>query len=794
MTGRVVTDGKHLTLEGTPLKVRGVTYGSFVPRIDGEPFPDRSQVKRDFAEMESAGLNVVRTYTLPPPDIVELVEEMGIRLIVGLHYEDWRYQDAPGRRAQRKVREAGRRAVDEAMRRYAGNPAILAIAVGNEVPSDVVRTYGIPNVEAILSELVAQVQSADPSMLATYCNFPTTEYLEIEGQDLICFNVFLEDPEAFRRYVRHLQIVSGDRPLVLTELGLASEIHGDAKQAESLEWQTRIADECGCAGATIFAWTDEWGVAGTPVENWGFGITDSDRNPKPAFDVVRGWAHSATRDLRTHWPRISAIVCAYNGDQLIEKCLTSLQNCPYPDLEVIVCDDGSTDRTLEIARKFPFRILELARSGLGAARNAGLEAATGEIVAFIDADAYCHPEWPYYLAMSLEDDVVVATGGPNLPVPTVGLVERAVASSPGGPIHVLVGDDRAEHVPGCNMAYSIEPLKAVRGFDPLYRAAGDDVDVCWKLLDRGYEIAFSAAAQVRHHRRPTVVGYLKQQIGYGRAERLLAGRHPHRFNGLGQARWSGFIYGGLRLLPSVLRPVVYHGYRGEAPYQKVLRRRGEIASSWAGALVPLLFLVAMAGLALLPFSAWSAVAVGTVLTAYLAYGISAGAAVRPARDEPHPGLLRMLVGCLHILQPLARAWGRLTGPPGPIPMKEANAWTGDGAEWIEELALCLQAKRLSVRSGRPDQDWDLQASKGLFMSSRIATAVTWGWVPHWHVQLRPRPQLVAGLVLSAVVATNSSLGGGVLALIIAVFSTVEAITLRRIVRSCLEQTTSEATE
>ena len=113
----------------------------------------------------------------------------------------------------------------------------------------------------------------------------------------------------------------------------------------------------------------------------------------------------------------------------------------------------------------------------------------------------------------------------------------AVAVSPGGPTHVLISDEVAEHIAGCNMAFRRDALLDLGGFDPLYRAAGDDVDICWRFQDAGYTIGFSAAALVWHFRRNTVKAYLNQQRGYGKAEALVYAKHPFRFNLFGQAKW-----------------------------------------------------------------------------------------------------------------------------------------------------------------------------------------------------------------------------------------------------------------
>lgn len=785
-SGRVRTDGRFLRLEDRPFRVRGATYGTFVPRGDGALYPEPSRTERDLRALRAAGLNTVRVYTAPPDDVLDVAGAIGLRLIVGLAYDDWRMHPAPGRRTDQRVLDAGLAETERAMARLAGHPCVLAVSVGNEVPGDVVRLHGIGRIEHTLSDLVEAVHEADPDMLVTYTNFPTTEYLQVTGQDIATFNVFLERPRELQAYLRRLQVVSGPVPLVLTEVGLAGEVHGSAAQAEALRWQLETVDDTGCAGATVFSWTDEWGVAGQPVEGWGFGITDVHRRPKPALSVVRQWAGTSIQDRRDHWPRVSVIVCAYDEQDTIEECLRSLAACSYPDLEVIVCDDGSTDQTAALAREFPFRLLELPHGGLSAARNAGLESATGSIVAYLDADAACHPEWPFHLALSLEDDGIVATGGPNLPVADAGLVERAVARSPGAPVEVLASHDRAEHVPGCNMAYRAGALRAVGGFDVAYTAAGDDVDVCWKLLDEGHQIGFSAAAQVRHHRRATVRGYLRQQRGYGRAEKMLSGPHAPRFNRLGQARWGGVIYGNA--LARLLHPVIYHGYLGAAPFQGVVRHRGEVALARVGAFLPLVVPLALVGIVVtvvLPALGLGMVLGAVVLTA--GYAGIVTLAVVPGRDEPTPGRLRVLVGLLHLLQPFARAWGRVRASPLPAVGTVDGEWTGDRAAWLETLRRELGAVGAFVRVATPEHPWDMEASCGPFAKARVTTAVTWAWVPHQRVQVRPRTAAYL-VVLGVTVATLGGLTWTAWPAVVAMVGT-DVGRLRRRVSRALARTT-----
>ena len=178
---RIRTDGKFLAVGAGSFRVRGVTYGGFKTRLDGWQYPDSSRLKQDFTAIAGAGLNTIRTYTLPPPEAMEIAAELDLRFLIGLNYHDWRMEFDTGRSGRRRILEAGRRSVAEAMDALVGNPAVLAVAVGNEIPVDLVRLHGSGAVADTLSDLVLQVHDADPDMLATYVNFPTTEFLEIDG-------------------------------------------------------------------------------------------------------------------------------------------------------------------------------------------------------------------------------------------------------------------------------------------------------------------------------------------------------------------------------------------------------------------------------------------------------------------------------------------------------------------------------------------------------------------------------------------------------------------------------------
>jgi len=462
--------------------VKGVTYGPFPVGSHGKQFPECDVVVHDFRLMAEMGATVVRVFTVPPVWLLDRAAEAGLRVLVGLPWSQHvAFLDS------RKIQSEILRSVTDAVHGLGRHPAIFAYLIGNEIPPDMVRWHGASRVRAFLIKLMEAVKAIDPTHLVSYANFPSTEYLTVDFADFVCFNVYLHDESAFRRYLSRLHNLAVDQPLVLTEFGIDSFREGENAQAGILSWQIRAAFDMGVAGTFVFAWTDEWFTGGHLIEDWAFGLVDRDRVPKPAFHAVSRRFQEPIPPGLAHSPRVSVVVCSYNAERTMEACLASLEHLNYPDYEVIVVNDGSTDHTLEIAERFPYaRIISQPNRGLSVARNVGAEAATGEIIAYTDSDCVADPDWLTYLVATMERKQLVACGGPNFPPPEDSLVPSAVAVSPGGPTHVLLTDETAEHIAGCNMAFRRDALLALGGFDPIYRAAGDDVDMCWRFQDAGH--------------------------------------------------------------------------------------------------------------------------------------------------------------------------------------------------------------------------------------------------------------------------------------------------------------------
>ena len=726
-------DGKFFSESGQRVSLRGVTYGPFPPGAGRDLFPEPQRVRRDLELLRELGCNVLRCYTVPPEWIFDLAQEAQIKLFVDI---PWNYQMAfldDAANAAEAVRSVRRFA-----QQFARHPALFAACLANEIPPDIVRWSGAVRISRFLDGLVNELKSVDDSVLATICGYPRTEYLVVRDCDFMCFNVYLHERSAFSDYLARLQTIAGPKPLVLGEIGFDSRSSSEARQAEHLSWQLDVAERESVAGSFVYSFCDEWFKDGRLVEDWAFGLLRSDRSKKQSFTAVKEAFSSSDAEVsKRDLPLVSIVVAAYNAERTIVACVESLLQLVYPRIELIVVDDGSIDDTRALVNGFKeIRVVQLpVNQGLSAARNAGIEASSGEIVAFTDADCRVDSDWVGRLVQSLKNDDFVGVGGHNIIPDETNQVAAAVGVAPGGPIHIMLTDRVAEHIPGCNMAFYRSVLDEVNGFDSRFRVAGDDVDLCWRIQQNGHRIGFSAGGFVWHDRRSTVRAYLKQQMGYGKAEALLAQKFPALFNWMGDHTWKGRIYDESAWLGDLSRQVIYRGVYGRGLFQLLPFGRTTLATVLP---VSLEFHVFVTGSCLLlgfvSFYFWIVSFLGLATSTVLC----ARAAWQVALPRPYRNLsTRFLVCLLYFLQPVCRSYARYRAqwslPNRSVASqshegKSRRSWRywatvrkrywseneGDRLQLIESLSERLSQRGWATALDDGYQDFDISAHVGLW--------------------------------------------------------------------------------
>ena len=454
---------------------------------------------------------------------------------------------------------------------------------------------------------------------------------------------------------------------------------------------------------------------------------------------------------------------------------------------MIVVNDGSTDDSASIIERFPFPSITTENGGISAARNQGWRAATGEIVAYIDSDARADPDWLSYLATIFLDSDVAGVGGPNLIPEEDAWVAQCVYRSPGGPTQVMFDDELAEHVPGCNMAFRRWVLEEIQGFDPIFRNAADDVDVCWRVLERGQRIGVSPSAVVWHHRMSSVRAYWKQQVGYGLSESLLERKHPNKFNAWGHTFWGGRIYAPYPFFRLFGRPVIYQGLWGSAGFQSIYETgSGSMLSFLPRSMEWHLGLLAMALVSV--FIPWLLLPVGLGLAYTLWYCVSCAFKARLDPEAAAGGRMRRLrsrtmVAWLHFLEPVARDWGRIRGgltpwrsvlrtgpPPGSrwwqrlLPFHRNSCWTLPGEPALERFSFLtsltreLSAVGVAVGWNANWQDWDLNVRRGALGEAQLRMVVEHHGGPKHlaRVSARIRPPAAVYWSFGILVASTSA--------------------------------------
>jgi glycosyltransferase involved in cell wall biosynthesis len=248
---------------------------------------------------------------------------------------------------------------------------------------------------------------------------------------------------------------------------------------------------------------------------------------------------------------VSVVVPVYNGEETIAECLDSLLALRYPAglVDLLVVDNGSRDGTAAVLERYDRRIARLSEStrGPAAARNAGLRAAGGEVVAFTDADCRVDPDWLTAIVAPLADQGVGIAGGTIRALPPANEVERF-----GEAIH-----DHRQAIEVFDPPYAITMnwasrravLEELRGFDEDFRR-GEDVDLSYRMIQAGYTLAFAPAAVVYHHHEENLAGLFREGFQHGFYGVFALKHHDQFVRRLGHSRmdWQGYVTIGADVL------------------------------------------------------------------------------------------------------------------------------------------------------------------------------------------------------------------------------------------------------
>ena len=222
-------------------------------------------------------------------------------------------------------------------------------------------------------------------------------------------------------------------------------------------------------------------------------------------------------------PFVSVIIPVLNGERTIRECLTSLLKMDYPSerREILVVDNGSTDQTAAIVKTFPVRYLQEERRGASYARNQGIEASTGEIVAFIDADCTVTTRWLRELVQGFDGEEVGVVGGELVAYPPTTPAERYFA------MRRPLWHTRTINYPispwflAGNTAFRREVFDQVGLFDPQFVGC-EDIDYSWRFFQsRHFKLIYRPKAVVFHRHRQTTWELLKQYHRYGLGQAIL---------------------------------------------------------------------------------------------------------------------------------------------------------------------------------------------------------------------------------------------------------------------------------
>ena len=221
---------------------------------------------------------------------------------------------------------------------------------------------------------------------------------------------------------------------------------------------------------------------------------------------------------------ISVVIPAYNAEKSIQKTLNSLHNQSFKSFEIIVVDDGSIDKTADIAKPLASKVIKTENRGPAAARNTGIQHASGEVIALIDADCQADRTWVESISRVFTDKEISVIMGKVI-IPPSSYIGDAI-SALGFPAGGSIGFDKVWKVTSegytctlstCNCAFRRDIFNELGPFDQDFRyAGGEDTLFAATIVKAGIKIKYCQEVRVFHEPRTSLLSFMRWQVQRGK--------------------------------------------------------------------------------------------------------------------------------------------------------------------------------------------------------------------------------------------------------------------------------------
>ena len=233
-------------------------------------------------------------------------------------------------------------------------------------------------------------------------------------------------------------------------------------------------------------------------------------------------------------PFISIVIPAYNEEKNIERCIDSLRAQDYPGdrCEIIVADNGSTDKTREILKKLNVKYFVETKKGRPSVLNLGIKNSKGEIIVFTDADCIPEPNWLTNVVKGFSEPLTGCVAGEIKILgpegnPLVEFQKRKRYFSP-----ELLRNRQYPYLPagcGANLAFRRDVFDKIGYFDEDC-VRSEDTDICFRMqIQTDYKISYAFDAVIYHKCETSLLRFLKQRFNVGRGQVELRNKYKDRF-------------------------------------------------------------------------------------------------------------------------------------------------------------------------------------------------------------------------------------------------------------------------